>query len=108
MNDKPDPPKPAIAGSAPGALEVVVVDPHNAPVQYVDWIVTGGHGPAQGTVNVVLAALDYTVVTDGRPQAIVQTRLRMSVSAAANLHRFLGNILFAAAPTAPVQSTSLN
>src|SRR5262245_48079469 len=40
----------------PPTIDVVVVDPHHAPVQYVDWIITGGHGPSQGTVNVVLAA----------------------------------------------------
>ena len=89
-------------------LEVVVVDPHQAPVQYVDWIVTGGIGPAAGVVNVVLAALDYGVMTDGKPQAIVQTRLRMSVNVATNLHRFLGSILFAAEPPSPAQSTKLN
>jgi hypothetical protein len=87
-------------------LEVVVVDPNNAPVQYVDWIVTGGVGPAAGVVNIVLAALDYTVVADGKPQAIVQSRLRMSVTVAMNLHRFLGGILSAAEPVP--QSTKLN
>lgn len=89
-------------------IDVAVVDPHDAPVQYVDWIITGGHGPSQGTVNVVLAAVDYAVLSDGKPQAIIQSRLRMSLAAAANLHRFLGNILFAATPTPPSQSTSLN
>jgi hypothetical protein len=103
VNEKPDQPSPP-----PSALEVVVVDPHNAPVQYVDWIVTGGVGPALGTINVVLAAVDYAVTTDGKPQAIVQTRLRMSLTAAANLHRFLGGILFAATPAPPAQATSLN
>ncbi len=92
----------------PAQIDVAIVDPHNAPVQYVDWIVTGGHGPSQGTVNVVLAAVDYGVLTDGKPQAIIQTRLRMSLAAAANLHRFLGNVLFGATPPTPSQSTSLN
>ena len=99
------------AGAVATASDVVVVDPHHAPVQYVDWIVTGGAGPAAGMVNVVLAALDYTMITDGKPQAIVQTRLRMSVNAAANLHRFLGTILTAAvASVPPAQSppSSLN
>ena len=86
------------ASPAP-VLEVMVVDPHNAPIQYVDWIVTGGVGPAGGVVNVVLAALDHTVVTDGKPQAVVQSKLRMSVTVAMNLHRFLGGILSAAEPT---------
>src|SRR5262249_36631646 len=102
MADEVTKPVPATTQS----LEVVIVDPHNATVQYVDWIVTGGVGPAAGMVNVVLAALDYTVVADGKPQAIVQSRLRMSVTVAMNLHRFLGGILFAAEPSA--QSTKLN
>jgi hypothetical protein len=105
VNDKPDAPAPTPETSA---LQVVVVDPHQVPVQYIDWIVTGGHGPSAGTVNVVLAAVDYAMVADGRPQAIIQTRLRMSLAAAANLHRFLGNILFAATPATAAQSTSLN
>lgn len=101
MTDKPDETEPAAPAS-----DVIVVDPHDVHVQYVDWIVTGGLGPAAGTLNVVLAALDYTVTSGGRPQAIVQSRLRMSTSVAANLHRFLGGILFA--PTPPPQSNTLN
>ena len=88
MAEKPDRPTP----TAP-AFEVVVVDPNHAPVQYVDWIVTGGRGPAGGTINLVLAAIDYAIMVDGKPQAIVQTRLRMSVNAAANLHGFLAALL---------------
>jgi hypothetical protein len=103
MDEKPDQP-----AHSPSPLEVIVVDPHNAPVQYVDWIVTGGVGPALGTINVVLAAVDYAITTEGKPQAIGQTRLRMSLTAAANLHRFPGGILFAATPAPPVQATSLN
>jgi hypothetical protein len=88
------------------AQEVVLVDPHQVPVQYVDWIVTGGPGPAPGTLNVDLAAIDYAYTRDGRPQAILQARLRMSLSTAANLHRFLGELLTAATPQP--QSMSLN
>jgi hypothetical protein len=104
VNDKPETPN----AEAQPAIQVAVVDPNNAPVQYIDWIVTGGHGPSEGTVNVVLAAVDYAILTDGKPQAIIQTRLRMSVAAASNLHRFLGNILFAATQATASQSNSLN
>jgi hypothetical protein len=98
MAEKLDKPTPTVP-----AFEVVVVDPNNAPVQYFDWIATGGRGPAGGTLNLVLAAIDYAIMTDGKPQAIVQARLRMSVNAAMNLHRFLGELLTGTgdAPSAP-------
>jgi hypothetical protein len=103
VTDKNEQPETAM----PAQPQVVVVDPHHAPVQYVDWIVTGGPGPASGTINVVLAAVDYAMTgIDGRPQAIVQSRLRLSLGTAASLHRFLGDPLTAASPKP--QSNTLN
>ena len=81
-----------------------IVDPHNVTIQYVDWIVTGGIG--NGVVNVVLAALDYSIMVDGVPRAVIQTRLRLNTTVATSLHRFLGEILTGASPKP--QSNKLN
>jgi hypothetical protein len=91
MTEKLDEPKPVVP-----SLEVIVVDPNKLPVQYVDWIVTGGLG-GNGVLNLALAAVDFTILVDGKLQAVVQTKLRMSVPTATNLHRFLGELLTATA-----------
>jgi hypothetical protein len=79
-------------------LSPVLVDPHLAPVQFVDWIVTSGTGPSPGTCNIDLAALDYGPSIEGQPRAILQCRLRMSFKTAANIHNALTAILLAAQP----------
>jgi hypothetical protein len=100
MAEKLDEPKPAAAEP-----QVAVVDPHHIPVQYVDWIVTGGLG-SHGILNLALAALDFTAMVDGKPLAIIQSRLRMSVSTATNLHLFLGDLLASAGSTPVVKPPS--
>lgn len=77
-------------------MRVSVIDPHNVPIQYFDWIVSGGSGA--GIVNVALAAIDHGIATNEAPRVILQAKLRMNVTVAANLHRFLGELLAGHSP----------
>ena len=48
-----------IAEKLPPAQRPEVVDPHDAPVIFVDWIVTGGI--FENVVNVTLGAADHSI-----------------------------------------------
>ena len=75
----------------PKRLEVV--DPHNAPIQFVDWIVTGGM--FQNVLNVTLGTIDHSMKESNEESArvVVATHLRMPREFATIVHTTLGNIL---------------
>ncbi|MCV2448893.1 hypothetical protein [Paracoccus sp. DMF] len=89
-----------------------VVDPDNTTVQFVDWVVTGGH--FEGVVNIALGTIDHSRKERDEDFAhiVVASRLRMSVPFAARLHHFLGDLLAnAAQPEAsppPAAANKLN
>ena len=70
-----------------------IVDPHQVPVTYVDWFVTGGVN--NGVVNLVLGTLDHTFAQNPGELArvVVGTRLRLSLDFASRLHKGLGDLL---------------
>jgi hypothetical protein len=69
-----------------------IVDPHNVPALFVDWIVTGGS--LENVVNVTLGTIDHSFAHSGDPARIMVTsRLRFSREFAARLYRSLGEIL---------------
>ena len=70
-----------------------VVDPNNAPVIYVDWVVTGG--VFEHVVNLTLGTADHALKqsNDDLARVIIAARLRCSDEFAFRLHRTLGDIL---------------
>ena len=70
-----------------------IVDPNNAPVIYVDWVVTGG--VFERVVNLTLGTVDHALKKseDDLAKVIVAARIRCSDQFALRLHRTLGDIL---------------
>lgn len=71
-----------------------VVDQHGVPILYADWIVTGGTN-AQ-VLNLTLGAIDYALRTSTEvpPRIVISAQLRMPLTTAENLYKFLGDLLY--------------
>lgn len=78
---------------APAAQRPEVVDPHDVPILFVDWFVTGGIN--DGVVNITLGTIDHSMRKSDAEMAriVVATRLRLSQGFAARLHGALGDLL---------------
>lgn len=70
-----------------------VVDPHHVETAFVDWLVTAG--AYDGVVNLTLGALDhaFAIPPDGLADAVITSRLRMSMVTAERLYNVLGGLL---------------
>src|SRR5947209_4369728 len=70
-----------------------VVDPFNAPVLFVDWIVTGGI--SENVVNMTLGTVDHSLrrSDDELARVLVATRLRCSREFALRLYHALGSLI---------------
>jgi hypothetical protein len=70
-----------------------IVDPRNAPVLFVDWIVSAGM--FEDVVNLSLGSIDHSFVQAETDVAriIIATRLRMSKPFAIRMHRAIGQAL---------------
>jgi hypothetical protein len=80
-----------------------IVDPHNVPIVFVDWIVTGGSH--ENVTNVVLGATDHTFAhgPDDLARIVVAARLRFSDETGLRLYRALGSLYGIAPPAPPEQ-----
>ena len=72
---------------------IEVVDPHNPPAVFVDWIVTGGSN--EGVINVTLGSIDHSLKMNDSdlPRIVIASRLRFSQEFGVRLHAMLGRIL---------------
>jgi len=78
---------------APAPQRPEIVDSHNAPVIFVDWLVTGGM--FNDVINVTLGAVDHSLKRSDEDLArvMIGARLRFSRAFGLGLHRALGDIL---------------
>lgn len=73
--------------------KVVIVDPHQIPVLFTDWLITGG--VYENVMNLSLGVMDHTSresVDDNFPVAVT-AKLRFTREFGLNLHRWLGSNL---------------
>jgi hypothetical protein len=73
-----------------------VIDPHQVPTLYADWIVEAG--VHLGIVNIALGCVDYAIRgANGKPRIVVITRLRLPLAVAENAGQMIADIIKKAA-----------